>query len=634
MFDWIFYVAFLFIIAALILFFLRQRGSYFKPAQMLFILAFGSFSIVILCDFLKNHVIQEAWGLYYTTAVGITAVMVTAVAMEHASYVLYCKGHGSLPKNECTALNVASLSFKGYAFVLLVIAWVLAPWSVSSVTTLWGGTVYSPAYSQWFMYSMSGFLIFVMLYPCGLLMLSSLQCKEKLVSKALAWLSVSWAATGFSLLFFNGYVRSIGYEMIEIGYTMNMFFFAIIAYYFKKTTILEKFFETPLQVLQMKEGEHLVVFYTSKIDKMKIFADYITEGLQRGERVVYIYPDEENTVARPRLKEFGIDVGKHEKEGALVLMGLSQSYLSNGHFDKEKLIEFWKGFKDETKRKGFRNERDLFDLGNLGFLRGEEEKYLEYLREANAQIMDTYLTELRAINVEKLDHKIAEKFKFLTTKSMDLLQHLDRFSHQLGLKHQELTGRTLLLEISPVSSYESLIRDFALEAAANIEPITVFTTRGSAVHSVLDKRENARFFLLTQSVSTPQANGSKEDMLLPAKNTSLLLDALDKTLRAHTIGSQNIIFDNLSTLVLSVGFEKTYGFVQYALELLTMKKTTAVFLFSPSAHDSKIASGLQSLFNDQIKYGENGLQIVKLYRPQNVRIDVALMGEVKSEKRK
>jgi len=635
MFDWIFYVVFLSIISSLILFFLRQKGSYFKPVQILFILSFASFAIVILCDFLKNDVLlQESWGLYYATAVGMTTALIAGIAVEHASFVLYRKGHCSLPKKECAALSVASLLFKGYAFALLVIVWALAPWSAVSVTTLWGEPVYSPAYAQWFMYLIGGFLIFVMAYPCGLLMLSSLHCKDKLVSKALAWLSASWASTGFSLMFFNGYIRSIGYEMVEIGYAMNVFLFAIIAYYFTKTTILEEFFETPHQVLQVKEGEHLVVFYTSNIDKMKIFASYLAEGLQRGARVVYAFPDEESTVARLKLKELGIDVEKHEKESSLVLMGLTQAYITNGHFDKAKLIDFWKRFKEETKKKGFRNERDLFDLGSLGFLKGEEEKYLEYLREADAQIMDTYLTELRAINVEKLDHKFVEEFRFLTTKSMDMLEHIDRFAKHLGLKHQEFANRTLLLETSPVSSYENLIRDFALEAAANIEPITVFTTRGSAVHSVLANRENARFFLLTQLVSAPQANGSQEDMLLPAKNTSLLLDALDKTLRTNAYSSQNIIFDNLSTLVLSVGFEKTYSFVQYALELLSSKRATALFLFSPSAHDSKIASGLRSLFNDQIRYGENGLEIVKLHQPQNVSMDVALMGEIESERRK
>lgn len=633
MFDWILYVVLLSIIGALILFFLRQKGSYFKPVQILFIVSFASFATAILCDFLKNFVIQSTQGFYYTIAVGTTATFVAGIAVEHASSALYRKGH-PLPKKERVALNVVSSVFKSYTCALLILVWVLAPWSLTSVTTLWGSTVYSPAYFQWFMYLMSGFLVFVMMYPCGLLMASSLKCKEELVSKALAWLGVSWASIGFSLMFFNGYVRSTGYEMVEIGYALNLFFFVIIAYYFKKTTILEEFFETPHQVLQMKEGEHLVVFYTANIDKMKVFANYVAEGLQRGERVVYTYPDEETSVIRLKLEELGLDVEKHEKDDSLVLMRLSQAYLTNGCFDEPKLIEFWKKFKGETKKKGFRNERDLIDLGDLSFLGGEESRYLDYLRKANSQIMDTYLTELRAINVENLDRRQVEDFKFLTTKSMDLLEHFNRFSEQLGLKHEELTGRTLLLETSPVSSYENLTGDFALEAAANMEPITVFTTRGSAVHSVLVKRKNARFFLLTQLVSAPQANGSQDDMLLPAKNTSLLLDALDKTLRANSHNSQNIIFDNLSTLVLSLGFEKTYSFVQYALELLSIRKTTTtLFLFSPSAHDPKIAAGLQSLFNDQIKYGENGLEIVKLYEPQNAKVNVALIGEVENEKR-
>jgi KaiC/GvpD/RAD55 family RecA-like ATPase len=634
MIDSIFYFAFLAIIGALILFLLKQKGSYFKSAQIVFIIAFASFAIVIFCDFVKNHIIQEGWEVYYTTSVGITAVLVAAIAVEHAAIVLYRKRHCTSSKKEWSTLKAVSLLFKSYAVVVLIVSWALGPWSVTFVTTLWGGIVYTPIYDAWFTYLLGGFLAFVMAYPCGLLMLSSVRCKEKLVSDALAWLGASWAATGFSLMFFNGYVRYLGYEMIEIGYTLNMVFFTIIAYYFTKTTILEEFFETPLQVLRVKEGEHVVVFYTSHIDKMKIFANYISEGLQRGERVVYAFPDEESTIVRLELKGLGIDAEKHEKEGSLVLMGLSEAYLSNGHFTKERSIEFWKKFKEESKSRGFKNERDLFDLGNMSFLRGEEDEYLNYLKEADAQIMDAYLTELRAINVEKLDRKLVEEFKFLTTESLDLLEQVDRFSQQLGLTHQELAGRIFLLEINPASKYENLIQNLALEAAANIEPITVFTTRGSAVHSILSKRENARFFLLTQLESSPQPNSTKEDIFLPAKNTSLLLDAVNKTLRSNAYSNQNIIFDNLSALLLSVGFEKTYSFVQYALELLSSRKTTALFLLSSSAHDEKIASGLRSLFNDQISYMENGLEIVKLHEPKSVRVDVAIMREVENEERK
>lgn len=627
MIDSVLYVAYFSIIIVLIFLFLRQRGSYFKSVQMFFILAFVSFSVVIFCDFLKNHVIQEEWVVYYTTAGGITAVLVTAGSVEHTARVLYQKGN-NIDQKHYSMLNLLSAFFKGYATVLFVITWVLVPWSAEQVTMLWGGVVYAPVYEPWFFGVLAVFLAFVAVYPCSLFMFSAFRSKEKVVSRALAWTGASWIGTGFSLIFFNVYVRLLGYEMIEIGYVLNIFFFMGIAYHFKKTTILEELFETPRQVLHVKEGEHIVVFYSSNVDKMKIFANYIHEGLQRNDRVVYAFPDEEGTMVRLKLKEMGINVEKHEKDGSLFLVGLSTAYLLNGRFDKQKIIEFWRNFKEESKRKGFRHERDLFDLGSLSFLNGDEEKYLDYLREANAQIMDKYLTELRAINVGKLNPKIAEEFKFLITKSMDLLEHTNSFSKQLGLAHQQLEGRNLLLETDPASNYENLIQDFALEAAANIEPITVFTTKGSATYSVLSKKENVRFFLLTQLVSAPQPNSVQEVILLPSNNTSLLLDALDRTLRAYPYSNQNIIFDSLSTLVLSVGFEKTYNFVRYALDLLSSKKTTALFLFSPSAHDSKVASGLRSLFNDQLVYDKNGLEIVKLYGSEDVNVHVGLEREV------
>ncbi|HML03892.1 MAG TPA: MEDS domain-containing protein [Candidatus Bathyarchaeia archaeon] len=634
MIDFVLYTAFLCIIGALIIFFLRQKGSYFKPVQILLILAFASFATAVLSDFVQDQIIQQEWSVYYTAAIGLTGVIVTTMAVEHVSFVLYQRFHRAAADRKQITMKATSVLFKSFAITILVVSWLEAPWSTTSVPTLWGGAIYGPSYNGWFMYLLGSFLVFFILYPCATIMLSSLSNKEKTVSKALAWLGAGWAATGFSLIFFNAYVLSLGYEMIEIGYVFDMLFFAIIAYYFKKATILEKFFETPQPVLQVTGGEHLVVFYTSSIDKMKMFANYISEGLRKSERVVYTFPDEEKTAARLELKGLGMDVEKHEKAGSLVLMRLSEAYPSNGHFDKEKSIDFWKRFKEESKKKGFKSERDLFDLGDLTFLSGEEEVYLEYLREADTQIMDSYLTELRAINVEKLDKKIIEQFKFLNTKSMELLEHLDRFSKQLRLNHEGLIGRNILLEVSPESRYENAIQDFALEAAANIETITVFTTRDSAVYSTLRRRENARFFILTQLASTPQPNNTQDDIFLPARNTSLLLDALDKTLRVNAFSHRNIIFDNLSNLVLSVGFEKAYSFVQYALELLSSKKTTALFLFNPSAHDSQVASGLRSLFNDQIRYDENRLEIVKLYEPKNVKMDLGLMGEIQNERKK
>lgn len=65
-------------------------------------------------------------------------------------------------------------------------------------------------------------------------------------------------------------------------------------------------------------------------------------------------------------------------------------------------------------------------------------------------------------------------------------------------------------------------------------------------------------------------------------------------------------------IILQVGFEKTYNFVRYALEILSSVNATAIFLFNPSAHDEKIASSFRSLFSNQVAFEKEGLEIVKL----------------------
>jgi hypothetical protein len=185
------------------------------------------------------------------------------------------------------------------------------------------------------------------------------------------------------------------------------------------------------------------------------------------------------------------------------------------------------------------------------------------------------------------------------------------FSKTFGLNHQQMVGKRLLLEFDPASHYERVIQDFAAEALAHREPIVIFTRRGSAIHSSLSEQKGVKFFCLTQQVSAPK-EFSENEMLLPSNGTSLMLDVFDKTLKAHPQGVVNVVFDSLSDLVLSVGFEKTYRFMRYAVEMLASPRTTVLFLLNQNAHDPKIASSLRGLFSDQISFGIKGVQTAKL----------------------
>jgi hypothetical protein len=369
-----------------------------------------------------------------------------------------------------------------------------------------------------------------------------------------------------------------------------------------------------------------VVTYTSAVDKMKVFSAFIREGLENGDLVDYGYPDEESETVRAKLKEYGIDVEKYEREGALVLDGLSEWYLPDGKFDKERAIRMEFEARAEAKRKGYKHFRALEDLGDFSFLDGQWQTYIEYWDNpawetpsgSNIEILDStpFVIELDAFNVEGIgEAQLAEMLKAFWVGSsytvfIDLLEHTDAFSKHMGIPHKKLVGRKILLEFNPASDYEIVIDSLTKEAIANVEPVFVFTLTKSSLHARLAKQSAVEFFLLSPSISIPELTSDNE-ILLPAKNIALILDSLGKVLEKHAHTDIFMVFDKISELVSLVGFDKAYKFLLYALEMLPTTKATAIFLLNTSAHETEVVSQLRNLFSNQLAYDKNGLEIMK-----------------------
>src|SRR5436309_9183657 len=80
---------------------------------------------------------------------------------------------------------------------------------------------------------------------------------------------------------------------------------------------------------------------------------------------------------------------------------------------------------------------------------------------------------------------------------------------------------------------------------------------------------------MTSRVSYPKME-NENLYLLPTYDTSLLLDALNKTIEAYAGSDFTIIFDNISHLAFTLGPERTYSLVRQALELMISDKITAI----------------------------------------------------------
>jgi len=387
-------------------------------------------------------------------------------------------------------------------------------------------------------------------------------------------------------------------------------------------------------VLNIREGEEIVVTYTSAADKMKIFSAFIREGLENGDAVDYFYPDEESETVRAKLKEHGIDVEKYEKNGALFMISLTENFLSNGKFDSEKAVNDGLNRWAETKRKGYNHARNIEDVGDFSFLKGQWQPYvtdywldprwadpniseLRESKEPTGVVYVPFLKEITAINVEHMtEPQVTELLKafgrgtIVPARFIDLIEDMGLFSRSIDLDHERLVGRKILLEYDPVSDYEKIVGSLTKESMANVEPIYVFTSSTSPIHTYLAKQPAINFFLTSISTSIPKST-SENKVLLPAKNTPLILDALSKVLETHADTNVCFVFDILSDLLPTIGRERTFIFLRHALDMLSSGKTTALFLLNTSAHEAEVVSKLRNLFSNQLVHDKNGLEAVK-----------------------
>ncbi|NIV44095.1 hypothetical protein GWN49_04335, partial [Candidatus Bathyarchaeota archaeon] len=163
---------------------------------------------------------------------------------------------------------------------------------------------------------------------------------NKKAAEALSGHAICWISIGLFTFVFNVFTQSsIGVvELGEVGYLFSTVFLIVLVYLYRETTILESL-PKAYSPIRLREGEVAVMLYTSAVDKMKVFSEFIREGLESGDMVDYTYPDEESETVRAKLKEYGINVEKYERKGALRLRSLTEYYLPDGNFDKERAIK-------------------------------------------------------------------------------------------------------------------------------------------------------------------------------------------------------------------------------------------------------------------------------------------------------
>lgn len=435
-------------------------------------------------------------------------------------------------------------------------------------------------------------------YPLAVLSRLRSQLKDKEVRQALMIIASAFGAISFSLLISMA-LSFLGYSIRGSANLLSVALIFVAVRAFRKPTFLKAF----LGVVPSLESsptasryDQMILIHTEGDEKFSSFSKYIVDGVNQRNRVIYFHQADEATI-REGLSRQGIDVTRYTLKGSLRLLTMGSIYPKKGILD-ETPLELVKELLLEAKTLGNEGLSVILDYDDFAIR--PLQKFVQHLTDPRWTSPDHSLHVLMAFDSTVFRGEEASLAQLESKiRTLDLSESTDTFSSTVGLSHEEISGRKILLEFDPQSDDDRIFKSLLGESASHFERTVVFTRKGRPVYSLALRQPAARVFVLTSRVSYPKVE-NENLVLLPSYDTSLILDALNKTIEAYAGSSFTIMFDSITHFVFTLGPERTYSLVRQALELMISNKITAIFAMNSKAHDQKTMSTFEGMFDLEI----------------------------------
>jgi hypothetical protein len=436
------------------------------------------------------------------------------------------------------------------------------------------------------------------LYPLAVLSRLRSRFRDKEVRQALRIIASAFGAISVTLLIGMA-LAFLGYSIRGSANLLSVVLIVVAVRAFRKPTFLKSFLGVVPSLESSPSASHsdqTILIHGPGIEKFGPISKYIIDGVSQHNRVIYFHQDDE-TIVREGLSQHGIDLTRFTLKGSLRLQSLGSIYPNRGMLGDTPL-ELTQELLAEAKTLG--NEGLSVVLDYDDFAVRPFQKFVQHLTDPKWTSPDHSLHVLMAFDSAVFrgeEHSLAQLESKIRT--LDLSESMGTFSSTVGVSHEEIAGRKLLLEFDPQGDSDRIFKSVLAESASNFERTVVFTRKGRPVYSMAQRQPAAKIFVLTSRVSYPKVE-NENLVLLPSYDTSLLLDALNKTIEAYAGSSFTIIFDNITHFIFTLGPERTYSLVRQALELMISDKITAVFAMNSKAHDQKIMATFENMFDLEI----------------------------------
>lgn len=107
------------------------------------------------------------------------------------------------------------------------------------------------------------------------------------------------------------------------------------------------------QVAACANHDHFAIIYDNPTEQLDFIVPFLRLGLERGEKSVFIYDDNNVETVVAAMERHGIDVAAAAACGALSIITKELAYLKNGDFDPDWMIDFLAQAVEDAKKDGF-----------------------------------------------------------------------------------------------------------------------------------------------------------------------------------------------------------------------------------------------------------------------------------------
>ncbi len=564
-----------------------MKTTYFLDSKFFISIANIAFNLILV-----QSLFSDLTGTPPSQMLFVEMIAVTAAAIGFASYLLERNATGSRLLEIRAFLADPPRAF--LAYLTIVIVWAVSgtlfqPWKLEPGLTLSGGFQF--AYEPWFLLASLILLSAFIGLPVRGVFERSRNLSDLKAARSLKIVSLSWG--GFGVVTFFQLLPATALTFSQVGFIAESLLFVIIAFALREPTVISRIMATPSRKIMSGSGLNggdIVVRYNMDSDRRKLIESFAREEMKASRKAVCFAVKSDIPFYTAVLRGM---VGSTIAVGELgvSVRPLESMLLENsGRSPSESVIP----------------ESELIDLGDLDL---QEARPFLGRAQPDAQSQSRSRRRIWALNAEGAEQALIDAIRALSpeARTIDQVAQQDSFSSWLDAKHKDVLGKRFLLEFEPSSRYEDMVEKFVAEFQANVEPVAIFTSVGSPIHKRVHGQRDLRLFSFSGKTSTP-SRALGEEVLLPERDSSLLLDAVDKLLQTCHGQHPALAFDIFSDLILLQGFDKAYGVLSSVVEMTEAEASTVLVLLNSSALDERVLNGVRGLFTSRIVCDSNGVR--------------------------